>query len=224
MGDKIIILILPAQRIGAGSIQPRPVAAGAVQIIVKIAERDAAVFLDSLMQQIDGIVDALVHGLDAPCDRDLPPQAPGGIPTCKRLQLGDQLHGFPLRQKPARLHRVDQQLELRQLKRARTEKIPAVLSLDRHDVHAELLQAQNIVVDTLALGADAPRGKRVQNVLHGKQMLLVRLPLKQLLQIKQLQLLIFRPSHRPRLLSVVVYLLYRFSVPGASGIADFPEL
>ena len=181
MRDEIIIFILPAQRIGAGRIQPRPVAAGAVQIIVKIAERDAAVFLDGLVQQIDGIIDALVHGLDASGDCDLPPQAPGGILACKRLKLGDQLHGLPLRQEFARLHRVDQQLQLRQLKRARGKKIPAVPALDRHDIHTKLLQAQNIVVDALALGPDALRGERVQNVLHGEQVLLIRLPLEQLL-------------------------------------------
>ena len=175
------------------------------------------------MQQIDGIIDALVHGLDASGDCDLPPQAPGGIPAGKRLKLGDQLHGFPLRQEFARLHRVDQQLQLRQLKRARGEKVPALPAPDRHDIHAELLQAQDIVVNTLALGADTVRRKRIQNVLHGEQMLLVRLPLEQLLQIQQLQLLIFRPAHCPRLLSVVVYLLYRFFAPGASGIADFPK-
>ena len=181
MRDEIIIFILPAQRIGAGGIEARPIAAGSVQIIVKIAERDTAVFLDGLMQQIDGIIDALVHSLDSPGDRDLPPQAPGGILAGKRLKLGDQLHGLPLRQEFARLHRIDQKLQFRQFKRARSKKIPAVPTLDRHDIHAELLQTQNIVVDALTLGTDAPGGKCVQNILHGEQMLLVRLPLEQFL-------------------------------------------
>ena len=188
--DEIVIFLLPAKRVWTGVVIARAVAPGKIDVKVKIAEADAAVARDGLVQQIDGVIDALVHRLDPARDDHLPSETPGLVDACERFELGDQLHGFLFRQKPARLHRVDQQLQLRQLKRARGKKIPAVPALDRHDIHAELLQARDVVIDALAFGFDAARGERIEDLRHTERVVFIRPPLKKLLEDEQLQFLV----------------------------------
>ena len=68
------------------------------------------------MELINVIVDALVHGLDPPGDQHLSLKLPGVVDADQRLQLFDEPAGLALRDEPGGLHRIHQQLQLRQLK------------------------------------------------------------------------------------------------------------
>ena len=62
--------------------------------------------------------------------------------------------------------RVDEELQLRQLEVPLAEKIAEVFGLHRLDIHAEQAQQLNVVVDALALGADAVGVQMGDQLLH----------------------------------------------------------
>ena len=195
VGDEVVVFVVPDEGVGAGKIVARALVLAAVHAPVKVAEADLKVPGDGLVDAVDGIVDAFVHRLDAVADGQLPLELRGLILAAKRRKLFNERHRLALGQELARLHCAGEQLQLGQLKRARSQKIPAAGALLQHDIHPERLQARNVRVDTLSLGADAARGQIRHNVLHGQNMILIRLRFKQLLEIQELELLVFRPRH-----------------------------
>ena len=135
-------------------------------------------------------------GLDPIHDVHLPPQLPGVGAAGQPLQLADEGHALALGQERRRLHHVDEQLQLRQLEVALPQKVAEALALYRLHVHAVHPQQLQIVVEALALGADAAARQIGDHVLHGLGMLLVGLLLQVARQIQQLQLFVghVRPS------------------------------
>ena len=103
------------------------------------------------------------------------------VPAGKLLQLPDQAVGLAVGEEFAGLHRVDQQLQLRDLKHPRGQKIPAGFALGAHNVHAALLQCLDIGIDALALGADPVGIEEGENVVHRRGMCLVGFLLKKCL-------------------------------------------
>ena len=83
---------------------------------LKVLETDLLPLSDGAVELVDVVVDALVHGLDPPGDEYLPLQLPGVVDADQRLQLFDETAGLALRDEPGGLHRIHQQLQLRQLK------------------------------------------------------------------------------------------------------------
>ena len=195
VGDEVVVFIVPDEGVGAGKIVARALVLAAVHAPVEVAEANLKVPGDGLVDAVDGIVDAFVHRFDAVADGQLPLELRGLIFAAKRRKLFNERHRLALGQKLARLHCAGEQLELGQLKRARSQKIPAAGAFLQHDIHSERLQARNVRIDALALGADAARGQIRHNVLHGQNMILIRLRLKELLEIQELELLVFRPRH-----------------------------
>ena len=112
VGHEIIVLVLPAQRDRACLIGLRPEAAPALQIPVKIAERDAAVPGDSRMQRIDIAADVLAAAFGAAGNDDLAPQQLRFVRAREGGELADQGHGLLFGEEPRRLHGVDEQLQL----------------------------------------------------------------------------------------------------------------
>ena len=209
MRDQIVILIVPAQGVGAGSVGAVAVMALTVNAPVKVAEGDLGIVRNGVVDAIHVIVDALVHGLDAAGDCDLTAEAARVMTAGEGLQLGDQLHGLALCQKARGLHRVHQKLQLRKLKGAGGEEEAAAAAAPRADIHAEVLQAGNVAVDAFTLGLNAPFREVFQNVLGGERVIFVALLLEQLPQIEKLPLLIVGSRHVRSLLFVHFIGLYR---------------
>ena len=175
MRDEIVILIVPAQGIGAGSIESVAVMAFAVNAPVEIPERDLHVACDRVMDAVYVVVNALVHRFDAAGDRDLPPEAARIVTACQLFQLRDQLHRLPLREEARGLHRIDKKLQLRQLELARSQKISAAASVRRTHIHTELLKAGHVAVNALALGPDPHLCKLLHKLLRCDGMVFIRL-------------------------------------------------
>ena len=112
VGHEIIVLVLPAQRDRACLIGLRPETAPALQIPVKIAERDAAVPGDGRMQRIDIAADVLAAAFGAAGNDDLAPQQLRFVRAREGGELADQGHGLLFGEEPRRLHGVDEQLQL----------------------------------------------------------------------------------------------------------------
>ena len=96
IGDHIIVVVVPAKRVGRRRIC---LAAAAVAFflgkrIVEIAERHLARFADGVVDAVDVVVDLLVDVLSAVEDINLPVDASGGLGVGQRGDLADQLLRF----------------------------------------------------------------------------------------------------------------------------------
>ena len=147
------------------------------------------------MELVNGVVDALVHGLDPPFDVDLPLELPGLMDAGQALQLADQAVAFAPGDELARLHRIHQQLQLRQLEGPLPHKPARRLALSALDIQAEGPQGLQIVVDTLPLRRHVPGRQRVDELLHRHGVLLVGTLQQSLLQNQSFQLLIWASRH-----------------------------
>ena len=144
---------------------------------------------------VDGVIDALVHGLGPAVHVDLPLELAGLVAAGQGLQLFDQVPAFPLGDKPGGLHRVHQQLELGQLEGPLSQKPPRVFSLAVLHVQAEHPQGLHVVIDALALGLDVPLLQPLDQLRHRHGVVLVGALPQQPAQAEQLELLIGASGH-----------------------------
>ena len=112
------------------------------------------------------------------------------------FELADQLPGFLLGDELGALHRVHQQLELRQLEAARGQMVahvPPVLLAE--DLQAEFCKLFKVLVEGLALGVDAAGLQLRGNLLQGQGVALVRLLGEDFDKIQHFQFLVFTCGH-----------------------------
>ena len=195
MGNEIVVFFGPTQSVRTGFIEPGPEVLFPVHAPVEVSERDGAVAANGFVDTIHRIVDALIHGLDAARHHHLPPQLPGLVDADQPFQLGNQLQGLFLRQKPGGLDRVHQQLQFRQLKIPGGQIVPAAPALAVQNVHALFPQGFQIAVNAFSFGCDAPCFQMGENVLHGQGVVAVAFSLQQVLEHQELSLLLFRFCH-----------------------------
>ena len=207
MGDEIIVFVFPAERVRAGGIPAGAVTPLSVQIPVEIAERDLAVAGDCFMQTVNVVVNALVHGLHAAGYDDLPPQRAAFIAAGQRTELFNELQRLLFGEKFGRLDGVDEQLQLRQFKLAGGEIIAAAWPLDLHDVHTIFPEVFDVGIDAFPLGTDAALLQQIDQFLRCERMGGVCRDGQDILEIEQLQLLLFRAGHG--IISFAYILLYR---------------
>ena len=93
------------------------------------------------------------------------------------------------------LRGVDQQLQLRQLKGTAAQIIAAAGAAELDNVKPVFLKTNHIGIDALPLGANAFFGEQIDEGLRGQGMVGVRLRFEDLLEIKKLELLMFRTRH-----------------------------
>ena len=204
IGHQIIVFIVPDQRPGTDLIpaavppqtlfHPFPAPA---QGPLKIMEADLFSGVDGLVQGVHGVIDALVHGFDAAGDIDLPLELPGLVAGGKALHLLDELIGLFSGDEPGGLHRVHQQLQLRQFKGAGGDKIaPGAAVPPLFNVHAHHPQGLQVVVQTLSVPhVHTLRPEQLHHPGDGHGVLLVGLPVEDIGQIQQLGLLILTFCH-----------------------------
>ena len=143
------------------------------------------------MDLVDIVVDALVHRLDAARHDDLPVELACVIPADQRLELSDELARFPVRNKFCRLHRVHQQLELRQLEIPAAEVIVVVAALLLADyVKTEFSQLVKILVQRLPVRVDTVTAEHRDYLRHRERVIVVSLLREDLHQIEHLELLV----------------------------------
>ena len=111
VGGQIIIFLPPDQ--GPGTDAFVAVWSGhqlLFKIPVQVDERDLLIFLNSPVDRINAVINALILRLDSSGHIDLSLQFTGIVFPGDLLQLPDQFSGFFRGDKPGRLYRVHQQL------------------------------------------------------------------------------------------------------------------
>ena len=192
---QVVVLTVPDEAVGKDGVPP-PVPAKDLllpHVVVEVAEGHRLPGGQGGVELVDGVVDALVHGLDPPVHVDLPLELPGLVDAGETLQLADEVVALPFGDKFAGLHCVHQQLELRQLKGALPHEPARVLPLPALDVQSRLPQHLHVVVDALALGRDALGRQGIDEGLGGDGVLLVGALQQDLTEHQQL-LFLSRPS------------------------------
>ena len=159
-GQQVAVFVVLTQAVGAGLIVPVPVDPLALQIEVKIAEGNLPVLSDGVLNGIHIIIDGFVHALDPSGHHHVPAHEPGVVDAALIAQLLNQLPGFLFREEAAGLHRVNEQLQFRQLKIPGTDVIAAALARQGHDVHAVLLQGFDVRIDGLAVAFNVVLGRK----------------------------------------------------------------
>ena len=150
-GQQVAVFVVLTQAVGAGLIVPVPIDPLALQIEVKVAEGNLPVLGNGVLNGVYIVIDGLVHALDSSGHHHVPAHKPGVVDAALIAQLFNQLPGFLFREEAAGLHRVNEQLQFRQLKIPGGDVVSAALARQGHDVHAVLLQGFDVRIDGLAV-------------------------------------------------------------------------
>ena len=191
-GHQIVVLTVPDQPVGGDHI-PLPLLAkhlSPLYIVVEILEGDGLLRGDGGVQLVHIVVDALVHHLDAARDKHLPLKLARLVGAGQPLQLSYEGVALLLGDEAGGLHRVHEQLDLRQLKLPFSHKPAGDLPLSGLDVQSKQAQGLQVVVDAFALGLDVLPGQPLNNLRDGKGVVFVGLPQEHTGQMEQLCLLV----------------------------------
>ena len=123
--------------------------------IVEVAENDLLPLRNGSLDSVYTDVDALVYGFCAAVDVQMPFQQRGVSGSDKGRQPFDQLLAFSRRDEPRRLHRVDEQLDLRGFKVPGCHMVEVLHSAFFDDIHAELHKLFNVAAERARVGGDA---------------------------------------------------------------------
>ena len=148
------------------------------------------------MDIVDVIVDRFVHGFDPSGNEHLTAQLLRLMDAGQSLELFNQLHGLFVGDEFGSLHAVYQKLQLRQLKGPLRHIVAAVLSADQLDLHPELAQLLQIVVDALSFRFDAVGSELFAQLRHAQRMFLVGLPVEDLQKVQKFLFLVCGLCHR----------------------------
>lgn len=88
----------------------------------------------------------------------------------KGRQPFDQILAFPRRDEPRRLHRVDEQLDLRGFKVPGCHMVEVLHSAFFDDIHAELHKLFNVVAERARVGGDPMLLQKCRNIRKGDRM------------------------------------------------------
>ncbi len=210
IGHKIIIAVAPDQTPRADGV-PRPLVtvdfllAG---IVIEVEKGHLDIVGHGGMDGIDGVVDLFVFGTDTIGNIDLAAELFGLAGADKPRELFDKIAAFFLGQKLGRLHRVHQELQLGQLKVPLDDAIAGgAAALVHLHGETEVAEGLDVGVDTFALGGDALRRQRLDQLAAGHALLAVGVAEEKLGQPQELLLLVFGFRH-DALPALPVMLLY----------------
>ena len=123
--------------------------------IVEVAENDLLPLRNGSLDSVYTDVDALVYGFCAAVDVQMPFQQRGVSGSDKGRQPFDQLLAFAQRDEPCRLHRVDEEPNLRGFKVPGCHMVEVLHSAFFDYIHAELHKLFNVVAERARVGGDA---------------------------------------------------------------------
>lgn len=123
--------------------------------IIKVAEGDFPSLCNGGLDTVYADVDALVDSFYAAVDVQMPFQQRGVSGSNKGRQPFDQILAFSRRDEPRRLHRVDEELNLRGFKVPGCHMVEILHSAFFDYIHAELHKLFNVVAERARVGGDA---------------------------------------------------------------------
>ena len=155
--DEIVCIVIPKQGIRGNKVYPSVVPVDALLggRVIEVAEGDFPSLCNSGLDAVYADVDALVDGFYAAVDVQMPFQQRGVSGSNKGRQPFDQLLAFSRRDEPRRLHRVDEELDLRGFKVPGCHMVEVLHSAFFDDIHAELHKLFNVVAERARVGGDA---------------------------------------------------------------------
>ena len=182
ISDQVVVFIVPCQRLGRQEVAHTVVTAhlhdllraGAGYRPLRIIKADLALFIDSAVDRVDIAIDLLIRVLDAVGDDDLSVQLLRLILRGEGLDLVDQLTALFEGDELGALHRVDQELDLFERKVARHQAEQRDLAdLRFDDIHTEITQAFDIIINALALGGDPVIIEIIDDIRDGHTVFLI---------------------------------------------------
>ena len=123
--------------------------------VLYVLEPDPPLSLNGGVDHVYRIVDRLVVLLRSTLHIDGAVELLGLLLAGEGGQLLDQAGAFLPGDEVGGLHRVHQQLQLRQLEQAGADKVAVLGALDTDDVHSLVYQELDVAVHALAAGLDA---------------------------------------------------------------------
>lgn len=169
---KIVAVVVPEQGIWGDGIDFPAVSMHALLggRVIEIAEGDFPSLCNSGLDAVYADVDALVDSFYAAVDVQMPFQQRGVSGSNKGRQPFDQILAFPRRDEPRRLHRVDEQLDLRGFKVPGCHMVEVLHSAFFDDIHAELHKLFNVVAERARVGGDPMLLQKCRNIRKGDRM------------------------------------------------------
>ena len=154
---EVVGIVIPEQGIRGNEVylSVAPVDALLGGRVIEVAEGDLFPFRDGGLDTVYADVDAFVDGFYAAVDVQMPFQQRGVSGSNKGRQPFDQLLAFSRRDEPRRLHRVDEQLDLRGFKVPGCHMVEVLHSAFLDDIHAELHKLFNVIAERARVGGDA---------------------------------------------------------------------
>lgn len=123
--------------------------------IVEVAESDLLPLRNGSLDSVYTDVDALVYGFCAAVDVQMPFRQRGVSGSDKGRQPVDQLLAFSQRDEPCRLHRVDEEPNLRGFKVTGRHMVEVLSPAVFDNIHTELHKLFDVVAERARVGGDA---------------------------------------------------------------------
>ena len=154
---KIVAVVVPEQGIWGDGIDFPAVSMHALLggRVIEVAEGDFPSLCNSGLDAVYADVDALVDSFYAAVDVQMPFQQRGVSGSDKGRQPLDQLLAFSRRDEPRRLHRVNQQLDLRRLKVTGRHMVEVLNPAVFDNIHAKLHKLFDVFAECSRVGGDA---------------------------------------------------------------------
>lgn len=154
---EVVGIVIPEQGIRGNEVylSVAPVDALLGGRVIEVAEGDFPSLCNGGLDVVYADVYALVDGFYAAVDVQMPFQQRGVSGSNKGRQPLDQLLAFSRRDEPRRLHRVDEQLNLRGFKVPGWHMVEVLHSAFFDDIHAELHKLFNVAAERARVGGDA---------------------------------------------------------------------
>ena len=154
---KIVAVVVPEQGIWGDEVYLSVVPVDALlgRRVIEVAEGDFPSLCNGGLDAVYADVDALVDGLYAAVDVQMPFQQRGVSGSNKGRQPIDQLLAFSRRDEPRRLRRIDEELDLRGFKVPGCHMVEVLHSAFFDYIHAELHKLFNVAAERSRVGGDA---------------------------------------------------------------------
>ena len=154
---EIVNIVVPEQGIWGNGVKlpVMPVDALFGGGVIEVAEGDFPLLCNGGLDAVYADVDALVDSFYAAVDVQMPFQQHGVSGSDKGRQAFDQLLAFSRRDEPRRLHRVNQQLDLRRLKVTGRHMVEVLNPAVFDNIHAKLHKLFDVFAECSRVGGDA---------------------------------------------------------------------
>lgn len=154
---EIVNIVVPEQGIWGDGIDFPAVSMHALLggRVIEVAEGDFPSLCNSGLDAVYADVDALVDSFYAAVDVQMPFQQRGVSGSDKGRQPFDQLLAFSRRDEPRRLHRIDEELNLRGFKVPGCHMVEVLHSAFFDYIYAELHKLFNVAAERARVGGDA---------------------------------------------------------------------